>query len=51
MQALASGELAGLPQPEGAARSRYRVEEPGFRVEGTVVTRAAAVWFEADGTA
>jgi len=41
VHAWATGELADLPRPEGAARLRYRIEEPGFWVEGAVVTRAA----------
>ncbi|SOR28808.1 conserved protein of unknown function [Methylorubrum extorquens] len=51
VHAWASGELSDLPRPAGARRLRYRVEEPGFRCDGRVVVRAAAAWFEADGTA
>ncbi|OHV14708.1 hypothetical protein BK022_24455 [Methylorubrum extorquens] len=51
VHAWASGEIADLPRPAGARRLRYRVEEPGFRCEGAVVTRARVAWFEADGTA
>ncbi|GJE74889.1 hypothetical protein [Methylorubrum suomiense] len=51
VHAWAAGTVADLPRPEGARRLLYRIEEPGFRVEGAVVTRAAAAWFEADGSA
>lgn len=51
VHAWASGELADLPRPGEAVRLRYRIKEPGFRVEGRIVVRAAVVWFEADGTA
>lgn len=51
VHAWAAGTIADLPRPVGAKRLRYRIEEPGFRCEGRVITRAAAAWFEADGTA
>ncbi len=51
VHAWASGELADLPRPPGARRLRYRLTESGFRIEGRVVVRAVAAWFEADGTA
>lgn len=51
VHAWAAGTIADLPRPPGARRLRYRIEEPGFRVEGRVVVRAAIAWFEADGTA
>lgn len=51
VHAWASGTVVEAPRPAGAARLRYRLAEPGFRVEGAVVTAAAVAWFEADGTA
>ncbi|TXN63218.1 hypothetical protein [Methylobacterium sp. WL6] len=43
----------GTRPPPDAVRVRYRPSvEAGFRApDGTLITAAAAVWFEADGTA
>ena len=51
VHAWAAGTIEGVSRTGDASRLRYRIEEAGFRVEGRVVTRAAAVWFEADGAA
>ncbi|KMO22406.1 hypothetical protein [Methylobacterium platani] len=47
------GTLADAPRPADAIRIGYRPTEPGFRRRDTneIVTGAAAVWFEPDGTA
>lgn len=48
-----AGTLVDAPQPPGAIRVGYRPTEPGFRRRDTneIVTEAAGVAFEADGTA
>jgi hypothetical protein len=51
VHAWARGTEAEEPRPPGAIRLRYRLEEPGFRAGGRVITAASAVWFEADGSA
>ncbi|WP_082559192.1 hypothetical protein [Methylobacterium sp. Leaf94] len=51
VHAWASGKVAKGARPPSATRLRYRIECPGFRTNGLCVTRAAAVWFEADGSA
>lgn len=47
------GRLADGPRPPEAVRIGYRPTERGFRRRDTdeVVTAAAAVWFEPDGSA
>ncbi|WP_261926261.1 hypothetical protein [Methylorubrum sp. GM97] len=47
------GTPADSARPADAIRIGYRPTEPGFRRRdtGAVVTAAAAVWFEPDGTA
>lgn len=42
VHAVAAGELSSAPRSPNAARLRYRVEEPGFRCEGAIITAAAA---------
>lgn len=46
------GVLSDGPRPPSAVRIGYRPSEPGFRRRdtGEIVTSAAAVAFEADGT-
>ncbi len=51
VHAWARGTVTEEARPPGAVRLRYRLTEPGFRVGGRIVTAAAAVWFEADGSA
>ncbi|BAQ49181.1 hypothetical protein Maq22A_1p34585 (plasmid) [Methylobacterium aquaticum] len=51
VHAWARGTEAEEPRPPGAIRLRYRLEEPGFRAGGSVITAASAAWFEADGSA
>ena len=44
--------VPGLPRPPGARRIRYRLDRAGFRdPDEAIVTGAAAMWFEADGSA
>lgn len=44
--------VPGLPRPAGARRLRYRLDTAGFRdPDGAIVTGAAAMWFEPDGSA
>ncbi len=44
--------LVGVPRPVGAVRFSYSLDRPGFRLsDGSILTAAAAVWLEADGTA
>lgn len=53
VHALIEGTLADGPRPADAVRIGYRPAEPGFRRRdtGAVVTAAASVWFEPDGSA
>ncbi|BCM81601.1 hypothetical protein mvi_00620 [Methylobacterium indicum] len=51
VHAWARGIVTEGARPPGAIRLRYRLEQPGFRAGGRIVTAAAAAWFEADGSA
>lgn len=53
MHSWVKGTLAEGARPADAIRIGYRPSQPGFRRRDTdeIVTRASAVWFEADGTA
>jgi hypothetical protein len=51
VHAWAAGTVAEVSRTRDASGVRYRIEEAGFRVGDRVVTKAAAVWFEADGSA
>ena len=51
VHAWATGTVAEGDRPPSAQRLRYGLWCPGFRTNGLLVTRAAQVWFEADGSA
>lgn len=53
VHAWIKGTLADGAKPADAVRIGYRPTEQGFRRRdtGAIVTAAAAVWFEPDGTA
>lgn len=52
VHAWARGVPTDAARPAAAVRFRYRLAEPGFRLaDGQVLLAAAAVWFEADGSA
>ncbi len=51
--AWVAGTPLERPRPRPAVRIGYRLSEPGFRRRdtGAVISRAEAVWLEADGSA
>ncbi|TGD99745.1 hypothetical protein [Methylobacterium nonmethylotrophicum] len=53
VHAWIKGTLADAPRAADAVRIGYRPAQPGFRRRdtGAVVTAAATVWFEPDGSA
>lgn len=53
VHAWVAGTPVERPRPRTAVRIGYRVSEPGFRRRdtGAVITHAAVVWLEADGSA
>ncbi|KQO66532.1 hypothetical protein IPV08_19125 [Methylobacterium sp. SD274] len=51
VHAWAVGSVCEVSRTGDAVRIRYRIETCGFRVGDRVITKAARVWFEADGAA